>query len=510
MPSDEPCHGNGCKKEASLTGVKRKEKEENMKQLFFVLVAMGLLFTGYCKAEVQAPTFQPAGGEEVFDTEVEVTIATSTAGATIYYTTDGSQPTVQSEKYISPILINHTGSKFHDPHPEDTGEDCNNPRPVQDFKKTIRAIAVAEDGTVSAGSSTYYKVDKIYSKFHIPYKKIPNSLQPEAHKLDIYYPKKLEAGKIAPVVIFVPGGGWKQADKNLYFEVGNTLAGCYGYITVVVNYQVSEMAAMGDDHVYFPTHINDIAQAFRTVKSDLPKWLSNVDYSYAPRFILFGQSAGAHLVSLLALHPYSFEESGNTVPLIDINDVGGVISMSAVYDLAGIVTPLDNPYGLTVKESELFMAVLKNAFNSTDPEKLKAYSPSTFAGEISVPFYVLTTVQDGIGFEAQARIFYNLLVKKIAENKKNIEVQFDMYKCGDFEPDIWEAAVKMAKCNLITFNLLPPGHYGEVAVINTRDWNKRPVKILADFIDSLKLWSASGGAPMSKGPATREGVKRPL
>ena len=46
----------------------------------------------------------------VTETNIEkgtaVSLSTATAGAEIYYTTDGSQPTVLSEKYVTPIIIN--------------------------------------------------------------------------------------------------------------------------------------------------------------------------------------------------------------------------------------------------------------------------------------------------------------------------------------------------------------------------------------------------------------------
>ncbi len=53
--------------------------------------------------KVKAPTFSPAAGAVAANTEV--TISTTTDGATIYYTTDGSVPTTNSTVYSSPITI---------------------------------------------------------------------------------------------------------------------------------------------------------------------------------------------------------------------------------------------------------------------------------------------------------------------------------------------------------------------------------------------------------------------
>jgi glucosylceramidase len=53
-----------------------------------------------------APQFSPAGG--TFTSTQSVTISESTAGATIYYTLDGSTPTTSSTKYTTPLSISST------------------------------------------------------------------------------------------------------------------------------------------------------------------------------------------------------------------------------------------------------------------------------------------------------------------------------------------------------------------------------------------------------------------
>ena len=55
---------------------------------------------------VSAPTFNPAGGE--FTVAQDVTITTETAGAAIYYTTDGRDPTNQCTQYTSALKITET------------------------------------------------------------------------------------------------------------------------------------------------------------------------------------------------------------------------------------------------------------------------------------------------------------------------------------------------------------------------------------------------------------------
>lgn len=53
---------------------------------------------------VEAPVFSVAAGEVAKGTEVAISCATE--GATIFYTTDGTEPTVASTEYTAPIVIN--------------------------------------------------------------------------------------------------------------------------------------------------------------------------------------------------------------------------------------------------------------------------------------------------------------------------------------------------------------------------------------------------------------------
>src|SRR5207249_11042189 len=55
---------------------------------------------------VATPAFSPAAGTYI--SSVTVTISDGTAGATIYYTTDGSTPTTASPVYGGPITVTQT------------------------------------------------------------------------------------------------------------------------------------------------------------------------------------------------------------------------------------------------------------------------------------------------------------------------------------------------------------------------------------------------------------------
>lgn len=68
-----------------------------------------------------------------FTSEQSISLSASLGGATIYYTTDGTEPTTSSKKYTAPIKVNST--------------------------TTIKAIAVGSEGTSPVFSETYKFID---------------------------------------------------------------------------------------------------------------------------------------------------------------------------------------------------------------------------------------------------------------------------------------------------------------------------------------------------------------
>ena len=84
-------------------------------------------------APAATPTFSPAAGS--YTTAQSVTIADTTSGATIYYTTDGSTPTTSSAVYSGSIAVNST--------------------------MTIQAMAIATGTSISPVASATYSMDTV-------------------------------------------------------------------------------------------------------------------------------------------------------------------------------------------------------------------------------------------------------------------------------------------------------------------------------------------------------------
>jgi len=87
--------------------------------------------SGTTQSQAATPTFSPIGG--TYTSAQTVTISSATSGATIYYTTNGSQPSTSSTKYTAPISVGTT--------------------------ETVNAIAVATGFTNSAVGSASYTIN---------------------------------------------------------------------------------------------------------------------------------------------------------------------------------------------------------------------------------------------------------------------------------------------------------------------------------------------------------------
>ena len=105
--------------------------------------------TGPSGQTAQIPTFSPAAG--LYTSPISVTIATETANASIYYTTDGSTPSTNSTLYTAPFTISQT--------------------------TTVKAIATADGYANSSVATATYSFPEVLANL-AAFKTLPNSNQP--------------------------------------------------------------------------------------------------------------------------------------------------------------------------------------------------------------------------------------------------------------------------------------------------------------------------------------------
>lgn len=110
-----------------------------------------------------------------------------------------------------------------------------------------------------------------------------------AQKLDLYLPPG-EAGAPRPALVVVHGGGWRGGDKQRgqWARIPAQYASD-GYVAISVNYRLTGEAP-------WPAQIEDVKAAVRWLRAHADKHAVDVN-----RIGAYGNSAGAHLVSLLGL-----------------------------------------------------------------------------------------------------------------------------------------------------------------------------------------------------------------
>jgi acetyl esterase/lipase len=139
---------------------------------------------------------------------------------------------------------------------------------------------------------------------------------------DLYVPKA--AGKY-PVIVAVHGGGWQAGNSGNYASWGSWLS-ARGYALFAINYRLSK-----PKEKTYPQAVHDLRAAIQFVKARA------TDLKIDPeRIALMGDSAGAHLVSLVALGGDSATFSGayKDDPHASVSTkVKAVVGAYGVYDM---------------------------------------------------------------------------------------------------------------------------------------------------------------------------------
>jgi len=283
----------------------------------------------------------------------------------------------------------------------------------------------------------------------------------ERHQLDIYYTDNPQQNQ---VILFVPGGAWRQGDKSLYASLGNTLAGYHDFTVVVANYMLSNDEGGNAIH---PDHITDVANAFAWVKKNISS------YGNSSRIYLFGQSAGAHLVSLLATDATYLNSVGYST-----SEIKAVISMSGTYYLPDFVTLPDNPLGLTAEEIVMYKAIMQGAFGGWSDDQLISPSPQVHISSSQPPFLVICTYNDLPGFRQSAENF----VKAVKELDPEPEISLRGIEFSDYTDDVWKSATEMAAKEPTMAQYV--GHWAEVIAINQEEPAGYITKLIVEFLQS--------------------------
>jgi len=107
------------------------------------------------------------------------------------------------------------------------------------------------------------------------------------HRLDVWRPAGPAEG-LRPVVLYAHGGGFRALSKDTHWLMGLVFAR-RGYVVFNANYRLSP------GHRY-PAPIEDLCEAWRFVAREAPRYGGD-----PARLVLAGESAGANLVTALAV-----------------------------------------------------------------------------------------------------------------------------------------------------------------------------------------------------------------
>jgi len=207
-----------------------------------------------------------------------------------------------------------------------------------------------------------------------------------------------------PVVFFVHGGGWVDGYSFWYRFVSQSLAAEKGWIFISVDYRItSDSVFIADQYcpdrahctdtihrtkaAWFPDNINDVAEAFQWTINNIESLGGDTN-----NIFIFGHSAGAHLVSLLATD----QEYSNLRP-----HVRGVVSLSGAYQLKTL-------------DMTVFGAAIDQTFhgghqdNNTELDEASPWNYIT-PGLILPPFQLLHCSMDLPSLPGQKILFTNQL-----------------------------------------------------------------------------------------------------
>jgi acetyl esterase/lipase len=282
----------------------------------------------------------------------------------------------------------------------------------------------------------------------------------DRRKLDVYYETGSDPSK---VIFFIPGGAWKQGDKNMYDAFGQTLCKYFHFTVVVINYRLSD-STQGD--AVHPDHIHDVAAAYQWTHQHINEF--NGDPG---RVFVFGQSAGAHLAALLVADQQYLQGLGLTR-----GPIMGLIVMSGPYNLNHFVNYPANPLGLNMTDVLMYRVMIDNAFGTIDSATIAAASPAYYVEGGLPPVLIIHTEYDMPGLSAENERFFTQL-----EGLGTVPVTLFQLLKSDYSPETWSAATEMAAAEPAVSDYI--GHYAELVAVNQNDRNKVPTTWIVSFIN---------------------------
>ena len=165
---------------------------------------------------------------------------------------------------------------------------------------------------------------------------------------DVYVPAA--AGRV-PVVVMVPGGAWRTADRSGLTPLALRLAGA-GMLVVNAAHRAADSGAR------FPREVQDVVCSV-----DFAAVRASAGGGQAGPVVLLGHSSGAHLAALAALASDHFRGSCPYPPAA----VDGLVGLAGLYDVSAVPEVAEPLFGVPL---------------SQDPDRWRDGNAVTWAGAV--------------------------------------------------------------------------------------------------------------------------------
>ena len=203
-----------------------------------------------------------------------------------------------------------------------------------------------------------------------------------------------------PALFFVPGGGWRGADKNLMLGEMSEFVKA-GYAVVSVDYRNSSLGK-------WPCQIQDVKTAIRFIRANAEK------YDIDPDNIgIFGRSAGGHLAAFAAMNlpGYDTEEYSEYSSEVQAAiDMFGPVDIGANMDME--MKKFSDPNFRWHRIEDTHGGALIGGDPVTIRARAEKASVTNFVNEKMVPMMMLHGDNDPI---VPAEVSSEILYKKIVE-----------------------------------------------------------------------------------------------
>jgi acetyl esterase/lipase len=196
----------------------------------------------------------------------------------------------------------------------------------------------------------------------------------EKQKLDLFY-DDASGDALRPGMVIVHGGGWRGGDKGggLWRQLPIEFAK-RGYVAISVNYRLTDEAPS-------PAQIHDVKAAVRWLRANAARLKLDPN-----RLGAYGNSAGAHLVSILGLVKTSDGLEGDGPNQEESSQVQAVLASATPTDFAPWLESAQYPGSAL---DPLFAGP-----EETKAERVRQASPITYARADAPPFLLIHGTAD--------------------------------------------------------------------------------------------------------------------